>query len=85
MLGPAIESYCAINRETKLACDNDFVAERRERFSDKLFVCVWAVNLGCIKERHALFMGCTNDLNALVFGCGRPIVGANTHAPSSYF
>ena len=26
--------------ETKLGCDDDFVAERRERFSDKLFVCI---------------------------------------------
>src|SRR5437899_139024 len=85
MLGPAIESYCTVNRKTKLACNNDFVAERRERFSDKLLVCIWAVNFGCIEERDAFFMGCTNDLNALVLGCGRPVVGANTHAPSSQF
>src|SRR5438093_8573148 len=85
MLGPAIESYCTVNRKTKLACNNDFVAERRERFSDKLLVCIWAVNFGCIEERDAFFMGCTNDLNALVLGCGRPVVGANTHAPRSQF
>jgi hypothetical protein len=38
VIGSAIQSYCAINRETKLAGDGDFVAERCERFADKRFV-----------------------------------------------
>src|SRR5260370_18068348 len=59
--------------------------ERRERFSDKLFVCIWAVNFGRIKERDAFFIGCTNDLNALVSVCGGSVVGADVHAPESYF
>src|SRR6266480_4688448 len=84
-LWSAIQSYCPINREAKLACNNDFVAERRERFSDKLFVCIWAVHFGCIEERDAFVMGCTNDVDALVSVCGGSVVGANTHAPKSHF
>jgi hypothetical protein len=61
--------------EAKFACDNDFAAERRERLSDKLLVCIWAVNFGCIEERDALFTSFTNDLNALMFVSGRSVVG----------
>jgi hypothetical protein len=80
MLRPAIESDGAINGKTKLGCDNDLVAERRERLSDKLFVRIGTVHFGGIEERDALFMGCANDLNALVPVCGGPVVGADTHA-----
>src|SRR6266568_135884 len=81
VLWPAIKSYCPINLKTELACDNNFVAERREGFSDKLFVCIWAANFGCIEKRDALFKRCTYSLNALVYVCGRSVVGADTHAP----
>ena len=53
--------------ETKFACDSDFLAERRERFSDKLFLCIRTVDFGCVKKRDAVFMGCTNDLKCLEF------------------
>ena len=52
--------------EAEFRCDNDLVAERRERFSDKFLICIWTVNFGCIKERDAFVMGCTNDFDALV-------------------
>ena len=64
MLWLTIKSASILVVEAKLASDNDFVAERRERFSYKFFVCIWAVNFGCIKERDAFFVGRTNDLNA---------------------
>ena len=83
VLWSAIKTTACFKVETKFACDNDFVAKRRECFSDKFFVCKWTVNFGGIKERDAFFMGCTNDLNALVSGCGRTVVGADTHAPGS--
>src|SRR5882757_1682323 len=34
--------------EAKFGCDSDSVADRRERLSDKLFVCVGTVKFGCI-------------------------------------
>src|SRR2546426_4157258 len=71
--------------ETEFACDDDLVAERRKRFSDKVFARKWTVNFGGIKKRDASFMGCTNDLNALVPVCGRSVVGADAHAPSADF
>ena len=52
--------------EAKFGCDSDSVADRRERLSDKLFVCVGTVKFGCIEERDAFFMGCTNHPNALI-------------------
>ena len=55
--------------KAKFACDEDFVAKRSERFSDKLFVRIRSVNFGCIKQPDALFIGCTYDLNALVSIC----------------
>ena len=52
--------------EAKFGCDSDSVADRRERFSDELFVCVRTVEFGCIEERDAFFMSCTNHPNALI-------------------
>ena len=49
VIRPAIQSYCAINRETKLAGDDDLLAKRCERFADKRFVRIRPVNLGCIE------------------------------------
>src|SRR5258705_10395473 len=34
--------------EAKFGCDSDSVADRRERLSDKLFVCIGTVKFGCI-------------------------------------
>ena len=53
VLWSAIESYGTIDLETEFGCDNDLVAERLKRFSDKFLTCKWTVNLGRIKERHA--------------------------------
>lgn len=68
VLRSAIESTgrlsICIELKPELTRDNDFVAERRERFSDKLFACIGAVNFGGIEEGDAFFMGCTNDLDA---------------------
>jgi hypothetical protein len=61
----AIESYGTIDLETKFGCDHDIVAERLERFSDKFLACKWTVNLGRIKERHALVMGCADNIDTL--------------------
>jgi hypothetical protein len=85
VLGSAIQSYCTINLKAKLAGDNDFVAERAERFSDKLFACIRSVNFGCIEERDAFFNRCTKDVNALGPVCGRSVVGADAHAPRPDF
>ena len=62
----------AFDVEPELGGDDDLVAEGRERFSDKLFVRVRAVDFGRIEERDALFMGRTNDLDALVLSAGGP-------------
>ena len=81
MLWPAIKATC-FKVKTKFACDNDFAADRRERFSDKIFVCKRAVDFGCIKERDAFFMSGTNDVDALVSVCGRSVVGAVAGGPN---
>jgi len=84
VLWPAIETTtCIFKVKTKFGCDMNFVADRRERFSDKFFACIWAVNFSGIKQGDAFLMGCTNDLDALVSGCGRTVVGANAHAPEA--
>jgi hypothetical protein len=41
--------------EAEFGCDNDSVADRRERLSDELFVCIRTVKFGCIEERDAFF------------------------------
>src|SRR5216684_7758240 len=66
----AVKSAALLVVEAELRCDNDLVAERRECFSDKLFVCIGAVNFGCIEERDALFTSGADDLNALIFISG---------------
>src|SRR5438876_391631 len=80
-----IKSAAILVVEAKFGGDSDFVANRCERFSNKFFICIWAVDLGCIEECDAFFTGCTNDLNALVSVCGGSVVGANAHAPKSHF
>jgi hypothetical protein len=84
VLWSAVQTTC-FKVKAKLACDVDFVAERRERFSDQLFVGERAVHFGGIEEHDAFCVRCADDLDALVPVCGRAVVGANTHAPSSYF
>ena len=69
--------------EAKFGCDSDFVADRRERLSDKLFVCVGTVKFGCIEEGDAFFMGCTNHPNALILVGGGSVVAAGIHAAES--
>ena len=75
----------AFDVEAELGGDGDLVADGRERFSDKLFVRVRAVDLGRIEERDALFVGGTNDLDALVPVGRRSVVGADAHAPGADF
>ena len=48
---------------------HEYQRQLGERFSDKLFACIWAVNFGGIKERDAFFVGGPNVLNAFGFGC----------------
>src|ERR1700722_16473728 len=86
VLRPAVKKKAAsFIVEAKFGCDSNSVSDRRERFSDKLFVCVGAVEFGCIEERDAFFMGCTNHANALILvGCGS-VVAAGIHAAESYF
>jgi hypothetical protein len=67
VLGSAIQSDRPINLEAKLARDDDLVAERRECFSDQLFVCIGAVNFGGIEERDAFIESRTTGLDALVY------------------
>src|ERR1700733_12654274 len=71
--------------EAKFGCDSDPVADRRERLSDKLFVCVGTVEFGCIEERDAFFMGCANQPDALTFVGGGSVVAADIHAAESDF
>ena len=85
VLWSAIESYGTIDLETEFGCDNDLVAERLKRFSDKFLTCKWTVNLGRIKERHSFVMGCADNIDPLVYACGRTVIGADTHAPKPHF
>ena len=71
--------------EPELAGDGDVVAERRERFSDKLFARMGAVHLGGIEERDASFVRRANGSDALVSVRGRSVVGADAHAPGAQF
>jgi hypothetical protein len=45
------------NVKPKFGCDSDLVTKRRERFSNKLFVCIGAVDFGGVEERDAFFKG----------------------------
>jgi hypothetical protein len=85
VLGLAIKNATILVVETKFACDSDFVAERRERFADKLFVGLRTIDFGREKKRDAVFMGCPNDLNALASVRGRAVVSAYTHTPKYQF
>jgi hypothetical protein len=67
VLWSAIESDGAIDLETEFRCDNDLVAERLKRFSDKFLTCKWTVNLGRIKERHSFVMGCADNSGTCYF------------------
>src|SRR5580658_6160478 len=70
--------------EAEFGCDSNSVADRHERLSDKLFVCVGAVEFGCIEERDAIFMSCPNHPNALILVGGGSIVSAGIHAAESH-
>jgi len=61
VLWPAVETAC-FDVKTKFTCNDDLVANGRERFPDELLARIWAVDFGCIEERDALFMGCAIQL-----------------------
>jgi hypothetical protein len=69
--------------ETELTGDDDLVADRRERFADKVFVRVGAVDFGRIKEGDAFLMGLADDRNALSSVRRGTVVGADAHAAQS--
>jgi len=52
-LRSAVKKTALFIVEAKFGCDSDSVADRRERLSDKLFVCVGTVEFRCIEERDA--------------------------------
>ena len=70
---------------SNLDANSHLVADRRERFADKVLACVGAVDFGGVEERDAAFMGGTNDVDALGPVCGRAVVGADAHAPGAKF
>jgi hypothetical protein len=68
-----------VRDKPELARDTHLVAEWGERLAHKLFVRIWAVDLGCIEEGDAVLMGFTKDSDALRLICGRSVVGADAH------
>ena len=85
VIGLTIKCATILVIEAEFACDRDFIADRRERFSHKLFVRERALDLGCIEECDALFMGRPDDVDALIFGRGGSVVGADAHAAKAQF
>jgi hypothetical protein len=78
VFGLAVKGAAILVVEAKLGCDSDLIANRRERFSDKFFVCIWAVDFSCIEECDPFVVGCANDLDAFDRVCGGSVIGANT-------
>ena len=66
-----------------LVAMRDLVADRRERFSDEIFVRVGAVDFGGVEERDASSMGGANDLMPWCSVGGRAVVGADAHGASA--
>ena len=61
----------------------DAVANRRERFADKLLARVGPVHFGGIEERHASLMRFAEDFDAFASVCRRAVVGADAHGASA--
>ena len=74
----------AVHRKTELGRDDDLVAERRECFSNKLFVYIGAINFGGIKERDAFLKGGPDDLDAFISVSRWPVVGASRLLKNSF-
>src|SRR5581483_3559032 len=55
-------------------------AKRSERFSDKLFVHIWAVHLGSIEECYTAFHRGANDGDHLAPVSRRAVSEAHAHA-----
>ena len=84
VLGAAVQTTsAAFNVEAELRRDPDAVANRRERFPDKLLARVRPVHFGGIEERDASLMGFAQESNALASVRGRSVVGADAHRTRS--
>ena len=69
----------------RIGRDDDLVAERRERFADKLLVRIGAIHFGRVEKRDASLEGGAKDLDALISVCRRTVIGANAHAAGAEF
>ena len=85
MHGAAVQGDRAVNLEPEFACYHHLVADRRKRLADKLLVCIWPVDLGCVEEGNALLERGADGLDALGLVGSRAIVGADAHASGADF
>jgi hypothetical protein len=69
-----------IDIPSKLGGDHHPITKRREGFPDQLFVRKWAVGLGGIEERDALFNRRLDERDSMLLIDCRTITDAQAHA-----
>ena len=74
-----------VDRKAELRGDRDLVANALQGFANQLFIRVRAVDLGGIKERHAVLVCRADCFQALLFGRGGSVIRADAHASRAEF